>query len=188
MPLTGRLASAGLPSRSSVQNRVRAALEAIAEGGLDRVTDAQEEAAAAIHTVQAEAVAAIRATERAMVETLERFERVTRDAAVLEPAVRFARALMNPDELLWLQVAPDLWATLLGHLGRYLKSRGDPEAPPPDSVDKGLHDRVRYPSLYGQPRLRELTAWLVVGLLRPSHGGTALLTQGHLRSQSQAST
>ena len=45
--------------------------------------------------------------------------------------------------MLLLDAAPEYWAALLRHFGRYLASRGDPQAPPVDQVSEALRDRYR---------------------------------------------
>jgi chromosome segregation ATPase len=151
---------AGIAKLTQERDRISAALEAVAEEGAGRVADAEGQAIASIEAVRDTALAALRAT-------MERYAELTKEAAALEPAVRFAQALLNPHELLWLDVTPEQWAGLLRQFARYLASRGDPEAPPPEQVSKQLKDRMSWPALYGQPRLGELVGWLIAGLHRP---------------------
>jgi len=152
---------AAIAKLKAERDRISAALQAIAEEGATRVADAEGRAVASIEGVRDTTLAALRAT-------MERYAELTKEAAALEPAVRFAQALANPHERLWLDVTPDQWAALLRHFGRYLASRGDPEAPPPEHVSKLLKDRVNYPAVYGWPRLGELVDWLILGLHRPA--------------------
>jgi len=146
---------------------ITAALDAVARHGSRQVAAAEAAAVAAVHAVRDEALATLGETE-------EQYARIKAEAAALEPAVQFAQALANPHAMLWHDAAPEHWATLLRHFGRYLASLGDPEGPPPEKVPKQLKDRISYATLYGQPRLGELVDWLIAGLYRRIQASASL--------------
>lgn len=82
------------------QDRIRAALQAVATEGTDRLAAAEEQARAALHAVQAAATAAVQ-------EAAGTYQTLLQQAAALGPAVRFAQALWEPHGLGLAALAPE---------------------------------------------------------------------------------
>lgn len=162
------------------QDKVRAALTAVAQEGSASVGTAEEQATVAIAAARDQAIRSVRAVEAALTtavadadgrvaSVVERYRTLAEDAGRLDAQVAFARALASDDTEDWRPVRPREWAMLLRHLNRWLATTGsDPAAPRVEVLAADIANRLRYGSLYGAPRLSDIATWLVEGLLR--HG------------------
>lgn len=151
---------AALAELTAERETITAALQAVAQHGSQAVADARTHAVAAVAAMRNDTLATLR-------ETVTQYAALKTEAASLEPVVRFARTLMDPADPAWQTVSPEQWSGLLRQFKRYLTSREDSPGPVPEQVSKQLQDRLRYPTLSGQPRLTELVEWLIAGLYGP---------------------
>jgi hypothetical protein len=138
----------------------------------------EKTAAGAVNSVKDQAVTAIRNTwtqfeeaiSKANVDmggTIQKFERLTKEAAELERDVAFAKALRSNNPALWLDVAPESWDAIFERFLEWVKIRRiNTEVPIPDEVKKACKGSVEYTSLYGQFRLPlpAIVEWLRAGL------------------------
>ena len=107
------------------------------------------------------------------------FERLTGQAAELEPHLRMAQALASTDPAAWRTVHADTWVGLLAHLLRWTDARmvATVEVEPPEAAKRRLEDQACYPHSKGPLRLTlpELVGWLAVALREVPPGGVAAL-------------
>lgn len=161
------------------KQHIQAALEAVAKDGQGRVRTAEKTATSKIRSVKEEALTAIRSAseqfetavkkaDAQMTSTLQRFERLSREAAELERDVAFARALRTADPTPWLDVTAEHWDALLSRFLEWARAYriNNAEVPIPDEVKKAGRGSIEFPALHGQFRLPlcSIADWLRAGL------------------------
>ena len=157
---------------------LKAGLAAIAADGTSQLAKAQQVAVTAVQKVQraaelvvqqagAAAQAQARAAEQAAERSLAGYRRLTREAALLEQDVTFARLLRDPDAGYWQVVAPSSWQVVLTRLAAWAGAvTPDLPVPIPEPVKGVVAGSVSYPAVYGPLRvpLLGLIAWLSEGI------------------------
>ena len=160
------------------RGQIKAGLAAIAADGMGQLAKAQQVAVAAVQKVQGAAELAVQqagtrarleaeATKQAVAQTLADYQGLTREAALLEQDVTFARLLREPDADYWQVVAPSSWQMVLTRLFAWVNAVApDLSAPLPGELKEIVAGSVEYPTIYGPFRasLLGLVAWLSEGI------------------------
>ncbi len=157
---------------------IKAGLAAIAADGTSQLARAQQVAVTALQEAQRAAQGALQqagmraqsqaqAAEQAAERSLAGYRRLTREAALLEQDVTFARLLRDPDARYWQVVAPSSWQVVIARLAAWAGAVvPDLPVPIPEPVKGVVAGSVSYPAVYGPLRvpLLGLIAWLSEGI------------------------